>query len=125
MNGFFKLIQGSNGYDRIVSKPDEVFILRFHFILETDATLLRNFIYSNKKALVMKCWSLSWPTSKEIVAWSPIQASLPNSDFKFQSKEGLNKNTTLLDYPLATNKALQIKSLTHYAGVLIDLNINE
>lgn len=46
----------SKGYDRVVAKPNGVFIVRFHSVMERDEVLAHDFVYFEKKPLVMKTW---------------------------------------------------------------------
>ncbi|KAJ8437646.1 hypothetical protein Cgig2_018436 [Carnegiea gigantea] len=81
---------GSNpGYDRVVAKPNGVFIVRFHSVMERDEVLGRDFVYFEKK---------------------PLWVKFPEFDFRFWSREGISKISSIVGRPLVADKA------THESG---------
>ncbi|KAJ8453105.1 hypothetical protein Cgig2_014868 [Carnegiea gigantea] len=72
--------------------------VRFHSILERDEVLKQNFIYFDKKPLIMRAWMLG-----------EVCVSFPDLDIKYDSREVLSKIGSLLRKLLAIDKATQYK----------------
>lgn len=121
----FNRIWGSRGIDEILAKPDAVFIVRFHSVLEWDEVLRQNYVYLDKKALIMKAWFVVQCIIKDMSVKIPMQVTFSELDLNFWSREGLSKITGLLDRPLVVEKVTQDKAKIRYAHVLVEMDISE
>ena len=83
-------------------------------MLERDEVLKQNFIYFNKKTLIMSAWTLLQEINKDKLARIPVWVRFPQLDYKYWRKKGLSKLGSLLGKPLATDNATQNKLLTKF-----------
>ncbi|KAJ8433999.1 hypothetical protein Cgig2_012692 [Carnegiea gigantea] len=106
------------GYRRTVAKPDRVFIVRFHLVLKRDATLKNSCVYFDKKKTPnYLSMVLGQTMNKNDLARILIWITFPELNFKYWSKEGLNKIGSLIRKPIATDKAAQAKLRTKFVGL--------
>ena len=119
MEGIFQPNLGSHGTDKILAKPDRVFIVKFHSILAQDEILRQTYVYFGKKPFILKAWSIGQSVMKDMLDKIPTSVMFPGLTLKFLSAEGLSKIICLLSRPHAVEKATQDEAKIRYALVLV------
>lgn len=71
MKGFFSRIWDTK-VEKVIANPKGVFIVRFHSTLEQDNALKKNFVYFDKKPLIMEAWAVEQPVDKEAISKVPV-----------------------------------------------------